>query len=122
VVDDSMFCTTADCQKNITNHHRLIPKSNKISIIREFPFVAMGIQIINNNHINQSKKRQVQKFTKLKEDAHFHKNEPFPLRSLLRHLMAHKTSLSKKILPKETNYLNQVKLNSMYARFNLMDP
>jgi hypothetical protein len=82
----------------------------------------MGIQIINNNHINQSKKRQVQKFTKLKEDAHFHKNEPFPLRSLLRHLMAHKTSLSKKILPKETNYLNQVKLNSMYARFNLMDP
>jgi hypothetical protein len=81
----------------------------------------MGIQIINNNHVNQLMKQHVQKFTKLKEDAHFHKNEPFPLHSLLRHLMVHKTNLSEFFLPKETNYLNQVQLNSHYARIKLMD-
>jgi hypothetical protein len=31
LVDDSMFCTTTDCQKNITNHHVLIHKPNNIA-------------------------------------------------------------------------------------------
>jgi hypothetical protein len=39
-------------------------------------------------------KRHVYKITKLKGDAHFYKNKPFPLPSLLRHIMVHKTNLS----------------------------
>jgi hypothetical protein len=66
----------------------------------------MSIQIINNNHVNQSMKRHVHKITKLKGVVHFHKNKSFPFPSLLRYLMVHKTNLSKFFLPKEMSYLN----------------